>query len=513
MSKLNEIREAAEADLIQFIKLVAPYRVLGSVHEELCRWWNREDAKSHQLTLLPRDHGKSAMVAYRVAWRLTKDPTLRVLYISATSNLAQKQLSFIKQIFESKIFKRYWPNYVNENESEREKWTQTEICLDHPLRKERGIRDPSIITGGLTTSLTGFHCDIAVLDDVVVYENAYTVEGRNRVKAQYSLLSSIEGADAEEWAVGTRYHPNDLYNDMLEMFEDIYSEDGEVIEQIPIYETFERQVEDRGDGSGEFLWPRQQSAHGKWYGFNREVLARKRGQYLDKVQFRAQYYNTPSNPEDRPIDYDKFQYYEQSMLKQRDGQWYYRDKKLNLFAAIDFAFSTKKRADYTAIVVIGVDEDHDVYVLDISRFKTDKISDYYKELLVLINKWDFRKLRAEVTAAQSAIVNELKDNYIKPNGLYLKVDEFRPSRYQGAKEERIAAILEPRYDNLQVYHYRGGNCQSLEEELVSNNPPHDDIKDALAAAIETSVAPTRVRRRHDVQADVLYHPRFGGMRF
>jgi hypothetical protein len=113
MANLDDIREAAEQDLITFIRLVAPQRVLGSVHEELCRWWNREDAKTHQLTLLPRDHGKSALVAYRVAWELTRDPTLRVLYISATSNLAQKQLSFIKSIFTSDIHRRYWPDYVH----------------------------------------------------------------------------------------------------------------------------------------------------------------------------------------------------------------------------------------------------------------------------------------------------------------------------------------------------------------------------------------------------------------
>jgi hypothetical protein len=31
------------------------------------------------------------------------------------------------------------------------------------------------------------------------------------------LLSSIEGSDMEEWVVGTRYHPKDLYANMLEM--------------------------------------------------------------------------------------------------------------------------------------------------------------------------------------------------------------------------------------------------------------------------------------------------------
>ena len=511
MANLDDIREAAEQDLITFIRLVAPQRVLGSVHEELCRWWNREDAKTHQLTLLPRDHGKSAMIAYRVAWELTRDPTLRVLYISATSNLAQKQLSFIKSIFTSDIHRRYWPDYVHYDEGKREKWTMTEISLDHPKRKAESVRDPSIFTGGLTTSLTGLHCDIAVLDDVVVYENAYTQEGRDKVKSQYSLLSSIEGANAREWVVGTRYHPKDLYSELLSMEEDIYNSSGEIIAAEPIYETFERAVEDTGDGTGEFLWPRQVRHDGKAFGFDIQILAKKRAQYLDKTQFRSQYYNDPNDPDNRPIDYDKFQYFQKEHLTNTHGSWYYRDRKLNVFAAVDFAYSLRRKADYTAIVVIGVDFENNVYVLDIDRFRTDKISEYFSHILELLNRWDFKKLRAEVTAAQAAIVQELKDSYIRPHGLMLKIEEHKPTRHSGSKEERMAAVLEPRYDNLSIYHYKGGNCQLLEEELVSNNPPHDDIKDALASCIEIAVRPSSNMHKRTSSNNIVYSERFGGV--
>lgn len=511
MANFDDIREAAEQDLITFIRLVAPQRVLGSVHEELCRWWNREDAKTHQLTLLPRDHGKSAMIAYRVAWELTRDPTLRVLYISATSNLAQKQLSFIKSIFTSDIHRRYWPDYVHYDEGKREKWTMTEISLDHPKRKAESVRDPSIFTGGLTTSLTGLHCDIAVLDDVVVYENAYTQEGRDKVKSQYSLLSSIEGANAREWVVGTRYHPKDLYSELLSMEEDIYNSSSEIVGSEPIYETFERAVENAGDGTGEFLWPRQIRHDGKAFGFDIQILAKKRAQYLDKTQFRSQYYNDPNDPDNRPIDYDKFQYFQKEHLTNTHGSWYYRDRKLNVFAAVDFAYSLRRRADYTAIVVIGVDFENNVYVLDIDRFRTDKISEYFSHILELLNRWDFKKLRAEVTAAQAAIVQELKDSYIRPHGLMLKIEEHKPTRHSGSKEERMAAVLEPRYDNLSIYHYKGGNCQLLEEELISNNPPHDDIKDALASCIEIAVRPSSNMHKRSSNNNIIYSERFGGV--
>lgn len=509
MATVEEIREAAERSLVTFIKLVAPQRVLGNCHEDVCKWWTRQEAKTHQLLLFPRDHGKSAMVAYRVAWELTKNPTLRVLYISATSNLAQKQLSFIKNIFESDIHQKYWPEHLNKDESKREKWTTSEIALDHPDRKKEAIRDPSIFTGGLTTSLTGMHCDIAVLDDIVVYENAYTGEGRNKVKSQYSLLSSIEGADAREWVVGTRYHPVDLYNDLLQMTEELFDDDGNKVGEDNIYEIFERPVEDRGDGTGEMLWPRSQRKDGKWFGFDIKVLAKKRGQYLDKGQFRAQYYNDPSDPDNVPIESTRFQYYERKLLKEDQGHWFYKDSKLNVFAAVDFAFSLSKKSDYTAIVIVGVDSDNNIYVLDIDRFRTDRITDYFEHILQLSTKWSFRKLRAEVTVAQQAIVKQLKE-LIKQHGLAISVDEFRPNKYQGNKDERISATLEPRYDNLQIWHYRGGNTQTLEEELQSRNPPHDDIKDALASAIDIAVKPFKNVRRNKDKNIVWANNRFRG---
>jgi phage terminase large subunit-like protein len=210
-------------------------------------------------------------------------------------------------------------------------------------------------------------------------------------------------------------------------------------------------------------------------------------------------------------------YYDKKFLTKNKGNWYYKDRKLNVSAAIDFAYSLSKKADYTAIVVIGQDHEGNIYVLDIDRFKSEKVSEYYKHLLTMISKWDFRKLRAEVTAAQSVIVRELKDNYIRPNGLFLKVEEHRPNRYQGNKEERVNAILQPRYDNLMIYHYKGGHCQTLEEELISRNPPHDDIKDCLASCIETSVKPSQLAYERGAASKEIHNSmtynRFGGASF
>lgn len=511
MSNVSAIRELAEADLLTFIRLVAPHRVIAPFHEEVIGWWTRQDAGKHQLLLVPRDHAKSALVAYRVAWAITRDPSIRVLYISSTANLAEKQLKLIKDILTSKIYRRYWPDMVHPEEGKREKWTSSEISVDHPKRKEEGIRDPTIFTGGLTTSLTGLHCDIAVLDDVVVQENAYTEEGRAKVRGQYSLLASIEAADAEEWVVGTRYHPLDLYNDMMEMQEEIFDESGELLSSKPVYEVFLREVETNGDGSGEYLWPRIQRHDGKWFGFNQQILARKKAQYLDKTQFYAQYYNNPNKYDEGLINPDKFQYYDKSQVVLQMGKWYVRGQPLNIYAAMDLAFTLGKKSDYTVIVVAGIDPNGFIYVLDIDRFKTDRISEMFDHIRDLTLKWSLRKIKIESSAAQMAVVRELRDQYIRPSGLALAVEEYKPTRAEGTKEERITATLQPRYDNGSIWHYKGGNCTILEEELKMQFPPHDDVKDAFASCVIGMIPPRGMARKEVSTFQSSYNNRFGGI--
>jgi hypothetical protein len=286
-------RELAEANFEEFIKLVYEKRLLGNVHREVINFITRSEAKSHQMILLPRDHGKSALAGYFSAWLITRNPAVKILYISSTSNLATKQLKFIKDILTSDIYRLYWPEMVEKDEAKREKWTEREISVDHPLRKAEAVRDPTVFTAGLTTNIVGMHSDWNILDDVVVAGNAYMEEGRNKVREQYGYLSSILSGEGRELVVGTRYHPLDLYGNLLQREVNTIDEYGNITETTPLFEVFERKVESVGDGSGEFLWPRQQRSDGKWFGFNREILERKKASYSNRLHFRAQYYNDP----------------------------------------------------------------------------------------------------------------------------------------------------------------------------------------------------------------------------
>jgi hypothetical protein len=447
------------------------------------------------------------LIAYKTVWELTKDPTETILYVSATSDLAEQQLALMKNIMTSKTYMKYWPEMIHPQEGKREKWSLSEICVDHPLRKKEGVRDPSIKTAGLTTNITGFHASKVKLDDVVVPKNAYTEDGRQAVAAIISQIASIKVPDARMDCVGTRYHGKDQYTTFMKQSYFTYDENDEIEGEEYVWDSYIKVVET----DGEFLWPRARREDGKRFGFDRNVLSKINAEYEDKTQFYAQYYQNPNDPSNLRISTDKFQYFDVKHVTNEPDGWYFKDRRLNVFAAIDFAFSTKAKADSTAIVVIGIDSESNIYVLDIDRFKSDRISDYFGAILRMYQKWGFRKIRCEVTVAQQVIVRDLKENYIARQGLSLIVDEYRPSRHEGNKEERIAATLEPRYDNLKMWHCKSANTAALEEELMLEKPPHDDIKDALTAAVDIATPPmsrgNKMKRTNVLQ----FNSRFGGV--
>lgn len=505
----EEIRDAAEGDLWTFACLVHPERLYGDVHKEVFRFLQYGESPN-SLLLLPRAHMKSHCIAVWAAWHITCHPDTSILYVSATSTLAESQLYAIKNILTSDVYTFYWPDMVHPEEGKREKWSTGAIAVDHPLRKGEGIRDMTIVAAGLTTNTTGLHADVIIADDVVVPDNAYTEEGRRKVSAAMSQMASILNTGGMVKACGTRYHPADQYSLWKEQTMPIFDiGSGEIVGEEPIWEIMERVVET----GGRFVWPRGVREDGKAFGFDQRELARISAMYTDRTQFYAQYYNDPNDPESNRLDASKFQYYDQRFLKQEGGSWYYKENKLNVFAAIDFAYTISAKADYTAIVVVGIDADHRIYILDIDRFKTDKINEYYERVINMHARWEFRKLRAEVTAAQSIIVSDLKDR-LRANGTFLSIDSHKPNRHIGSKEERIAAALEPRYDDMMIYHYKGGYTPALEEELILARPKHDDLKDCLASVVEIAVPPKgRGARKEKTHSGMKFNSRFGGVAY
>lgn len=491
---LDELRAACLGSLKLYAHTIEPHRMYGECHDEVFDWWQQCEEKgiSNDLLLLPRDHQKSHMIAVRCCWNIVRDPATSIVYLSATTTLAELQLDDIKNILTSDIHMELWPELINVEEGKRTTWNLSSFSVDHPRRKAEGVRDPTCVTAGITTVTTGWHCKILVKDDVVVPENAYTKEGRDKVEKKCSQMASILTTGGREWVVGTRYHGADHYSKLLDMTYDLYNEHGEVAETKALYSHKIKVVET----NGVFLWPRAARPDGAKFGFDFNELAIKKAKYTDRLQFNAQYYQNPNDPEGDRINTHMFMYYNRAKLQYVKGKWYYLQRELCIVASMDFAYSMSRRSDFTTIAVVGMDWEGNRYILDLVRFKTAMVQGYYDVLRPLHQKWHFKYCRVEATAAQVVLCNELRIKF-EQEGQHVKLEDFRPSKQLGAKEERIAAALKPAYKENTVYHYRGGECATLEEELTEDAPAHDDVKDVVAGGFSYE----RLKRPYRTGAD------------
>ena len=122
----KQLRETALNDLYFFARLINPGYVYGDIHKTFYKWLEEyslfgqgDQQSTNKLIMLPRGHLKSHMVATWAAWIITKHPEITILYLSATAELAEKQLFAIQNILGSTTYNRYFPEYINPQEGKR----------------------------------------------------------------------------------------------------------------------------------------------------------------------------------------------------------------------------------------------------------------------------------------------------------------------------------------------------------------------------------------------------------
>lgn len=499
-AELKQIQEFFEGSLFEYAKYIFPDRYYGDLHEDIFNYIQYDESNS-KLVLVPRDHQKSHCIAVAASWFITRDPATSINYVSYNSDLVQKQLAVIKNILRSDRHRTVWPemlNWVNERGDLKHKpkgiWQQDKFEVDHPKRKT-DVADPTVRAGTVRGTNTGMHCKITIFDDLVTDENYESASDRLDVKRCYESFSKIASTGSKTYAVGTRHDDNDLYKELMEEQAIYYDEAANEVKE-KLWSIFERKVEDspKHTGDGNFVWPRMQMPNGEWYGFDARELAIKKAKSSNLAFFGAQYYNDPNIFEGAgKLQRKHFKYYDNRHLREQDGKWMIGDRTLKLYAAGDLAFTDSssrnaKKRDWTALALIGVDYENNIYILALERFQTDKPEVYFKKIVELQDYWGFKKLTLETNNAGKVVKAQI-EALVRLEGRYLEVDGKPHTSHDGKKEERIEHALIGRYRNGSVHHPKHGVIKLLEDELLSARPPHDDLQDAVSLAVSISKPP------------------------
>lgn len=153
---------------------------------------------------------------------------------------------------------------------------------------------------------------------------------------------------------------------------------------------------------------------------------------------------------------------------------------LEYYAAADFAISEKEKADYTVLMVAGVDPEGFVYVVDVRRFRGDS-EKIISELIAAQKMWKPNIFTFETEKIDKAL-GPFLEREMRRTGEHLNINKVTPTKSKTQRGRAIQGMVKSgsvRFDKKASWY------PDMEGELmtISDSGPrgaHDDYFDAFA---------------------------------
>lgn len=474
MNFTEKVRKYAREDLFFFCNEILresshlPLHV--GLHDEICHLLQSGENIG---ILIPRNTLKTTIgsVGYTL-WLLGNDSTKRVFIISATLDLSCSVVTSIgEHVKLNKKLKIVFPDLQPAEHSMRrnmpKKWSGQELHV----KRTSYSKEPSVLAIGLDKQpKTGFHCDIAIYDDMVTKENANSAERMKEVYENYMYSLSLPDGLAKKTQQiinGTRYHDADPYGSIIN--------EG----KIPFY--IRKAIED-----GAYCWPTPN--------YVKRVQDQK--EKLTAYLFSCQYQNDPITEGNAEFDAKWIQRWTVQMVREEMGadapasdeellrKWY---GTLNIYVGCDPARTEKKRSDYTVILACGMDARERLFVLDFVRQKmrTDAVIDAF---ISMFDKWKPITGKLETYGGDIHVFNGIRKKMQETARPYFKIGQYPRTAHQSG-EDRIRALIYPFSQKL-VYLGVGPEWADFEDELLRFPfARHDDLITTLAYIREDQAKP------------------------
>lgn len=419
------------------------------------------------LDLWGRDHRKSTIITFaKTIQDITINPNVTIGIFSHTRPIAKGFLDQIKRELEiNETLKALFPEiFYQDPQRESPKWSLDSGII---VKRQNNPKECTVEAWGLVDGQpTGKHFIIRVYDDVVTRESVTTPEQIKKVTDAWALSQNLGTIDGKSRHVGTRYHIQDTYAEMMKK--------GSVKERIHPA-TQDGQI------------------HGMPVFLPQEILNEKKrdmGSYI----FSCQMLQNPLA--------------DKAMSFKREWLSFYKSdpdlKKWNIYILVDPAGEKKKTNDYTVMMVIGLGPDQNYYLIDGLRDRLN-LTERTQKVFEFVLKYNPLKVGYEKYGIQSDIEHI---EYVMEQKNY----RFQITELGGAtpKNDRIRKLI-PVYEQKRFYlpercHYVDyeGNSRDLvklfidDEYLTFPVCSHDDMLDCQARILDPLLAaefPREVKKK------------------
>jgi len=497
-------------DLIQYNGGIENF---GEIHHEMAQFIAGESKR--KLLLIPREHLKTTVMVGFVLHEIYKNPNIRILIGSSTKELAIAIMRSIQQWLEHPELQEYvWndrPKHpgrlipiMDNASSERRVRRRSEDEPEYTKAVDKKIqwnnyaiqvirpgimKEPTVAVTSVGSTSTGFHYDICIFDDIVVFDNCDT-PGKIAKTARWvaDMVSVVKRDGGRFLFLGTRYARDDYYGYILDR-------------QASRYTILSRNIYRNGENANDgYLWEQ---------GFTAEHEAELREELKDIPQrFSSQYLNSIMSEEDVVLHEDNITWVPMEMVVTKDnGLVELHDKNhhdpliLKPYLVVDPAISIQRAADYSCIVVGAVDVNKRVYVFDV-RLGKWKPTELVDKVYELVDKWKLRGISIETVAYQASLLDTFRVAFKRKHPIVLK--EYKP---KGEKIGRITAALEPLFQNNLVTMLTpiSNNREAMEQiRYFPRTGVHDDFPDALTQLTSIAKPIVITQKQHERKVNKIY---------
>ena len=378
-------RTLARRKLLHFIRRFKPKYLPGWVHEDICRRLERfmeavERGEEPRLLLMcPPRMGKSEIGSRHFApFVLGHHPDWEIIAASHTGGLTMSFSRYIRDLLRDPSYQALFPNTVLDPSSQSvENWNLT--------------RGGGYLAAGVGTGITGRGAHILLLDDLVKDMEAadsqtqrdsmwewYASTAYTRLAPGGGVLGIMTWWSEDDWAGRIQQVMETGEGDNFEIVKypaindmgDEYLLDDDSIVQLPPNSSIP-------DGS-RMTRPHNTAVHVERYSTD-AMLRIKRNLYAAGQQrvWSALYQQNPTPNDGMTFTKHMFKVY--SHTPQTYGR--------TIYQAWDFAITTKQANDWTVGVTVLHDENDDIFVLHVNRFRSDDGADIMKTLVDYAREW------------------------------------------------------------------------------------------------------------------------------
>ena len=429
--------ERARTDFLSYCTWVMPFYRVAPHLKILANFYMAIEAGEIDRAgvSLPPRHSKSLTTNLFICWCIGRDPSRSIIHTGYAEALIASFGATIRDVLRSPEHRAVFGDAA---------------CLaEGPQSRDLfRVKGGGIYRGaGVGGGITGFGAWLLVADDLLRgIEDAASdvVKDRTHGWIRSDALTRLT-PDGAALVVGTRWAEDDPLGRLQDDDESAWT-----ILNLPAL-----------DDEGHALWPDR---------FDEAYLARRRDEIGPK-SFASLYMGRPTPDEGTVFLADWWQ--------PSPHTWtpaHAENGLIRTYAAIDAAASDERHADYTAVVVVGIDPEKRMHVVDIARWRA-KPDEWIDRLLLLVSKWKCGTLFEEKgglqRAYEPALVRRMqeKGQYIARRSLPSITD----------KESRATAWVARMGAGAIFWDYRHPLFQDTKRELLQfPNARFDDLADAFS---------------------------------